>query len=110
MERTSTSPKRLGTYVFVLTKRWNEDDPARWPQSLSRERKQLRECSFVRHGNSNHWAKEMTVHGWVGKYNSGQEFNERRPVKNAVEVLFGVLAGEQLCAAVEIFSLGGPLR
>ena len=60
--------------------------------------------------NSNHWAKEMTVHGWVGKYNSGQEFNERGPVKNAVEVLFGVLAGEQLCAAVGVFSLSGPLR
>ena len=29
IERTNTSPKRLGTYVFVLTKRWNEDDPAR---------------------------------------------------------------------------------
>jgi len=31
--------KPLGAYLFRLTKRWNEENPARWPQSLSRRRR-----------------------------------------------------------------------
>jgi len=53
--------KRLGTYVYVLTKRWNEDDPARWPQSvLARERTTPRDAVSCDRGKSNRWAKERT--------------------------------------------------
>jgi len=33
MERTNTS-QSVWARMCVLTKRWNEDDPARWPQSV----------------------------------------------------------------------------
>ncbi|HSE17618.1 MAG TPA: hypothetical protein VLB46_11235 [Pyrinomonadaceae bacterium] len=88
MERTNTSQSHLGTYVFVLTKRWNEDDPARWPQSVAREKEPTPRVQF----RANREKQSLGQTGgdeWLrGKYNLAHEFNERRQVKNAVDVLF----------------------
>lgn len=76
VETDERQSKPLGTYLVRLTKLWNEEKPARWPQSLSRGKELLRECVVLCAKPAAIVGPHKHILANERKCNSARKFNE----------------------------------